>query len=173
MDTYECVKTKLDIHDFNSRTVPADLKLKILEAGRLTGSERNSQHWRFILVQERQRLQRLAEDSITGKWVKAANFAIIVLTDPRYIFNMLDSGRAIQDMQLAAWNYGVASGIFTGIKTEELRKDFDVPRELNPTVVVGLGYPARKILGKKNRKPLEDVAFLNKYGNNLTPEISL
>lgn len=171
MDTCECIKTKLDIHDFSSRTVPADLKLKILEAGRLTGSERNSQHWRFILVQERQSLERLAEDSITGKWVNAADFAIIVLTDPRYKFSALDSGRAVQDMQLAAWNYGVASGIFTGIKAEELRKDFNIPREINPTVVAGFGYPARKLVGKKNRKPLEDVAFLDKYGNNLKPKM--
>jgi len=171
LDTYECVKTKLDIHDFSSKAVPADLKLKTLEAGRLTGSERNIQHWRFILLQERRSLERLAEDSTTGKWAKAANFAIIVLTDPQHKFNMLDSGRAIQDMQLAAWNYGVASGIFTGIKAEELRKDFDIPRELNPTVVVGFGYPARKIFGKKSRKPLEDVAFLEKYGNNLKPKM--
>jgi len=95
--------------------------LKILEAGQLTGSERNSQDWRFILVQERQSLEKLADDSITGKWVKAANFAIMVLTDPHHIFNALDSGRAIQDTQLAAWDHGVASDIFTRMETEELR----------------------------------------------------
>jgi len=170
LDTYECIKTKLDIHDFSSRMVPPDLRLKILEAGRLTGSERNSQHWRFILVRERRSLERLMDDSISGKWIKAANFAIIVLTDPRYVFNALDTGRAIQDMQLAAWNYGVASGIFTGIRAEELRKDFNIPTELNPTAVVGFGYPDRKIIGKKSRKPLEDIAFLDKYGNNLKPK---
>jgi hypothetical protein len=34
-------------------------------------------------------------------------------------------------------------------------------------VVVGFGYPARKIVGKKNRKPLEEIAYSNKFGQPL------
>jgi len=170
MDAYECIATKLDVREFSSKAVPSDIKLKVLEAGRLTSSERNSQHWRFILVQERQGLERLAEDSFTGKWVKDANFAVIVLTDPQYRFHLLDTGRAIQDMQLAAWNFGVVSSIFTGITEEDIRKDFDIPKDMSPTAVVGFGYPDRKVSGrKKNRKPLEDVAFLERYGNHFEP----
>jgi nitroreductase len=49
-----------------------------------------------------------------------------------------------------------------------LRKDFGIPNELVPSVVVGFGYPRRKLTGRrKNRKPLAEVAFLEKYGNRL------
>jgi nitroreductase len=171
MDAYECVATKLDVREFDSRYVPAEVKLKVLEAARLTGSGINNQHWRFILVQERDRLKLLAEDSTTGGWVAQANFAVIVLTDPKFGFHLIDAGRAAQDMQIAAWNFGVTSCLYTGFKVEDLRKDFGIPKNLNPSVVVGFGYPARKIVGKtKDRKPLSTLAFLNNYENRLEPE---
>jgi len=170
MDAYECVATKLDVREFDSRNVPSDVKLKVLEAARLTGSGMNNQHWRFILVKERDRLRRLAEDSATGSWVAGANFAVIVLTNPKYGFHLIDAGRALQDMQIVAWNYGVVSRIYTGMKGEDLRKDFDIPKDLSPTVVVGFGYPTRKILGKKNRRPLGELVFLERYDQRFDPQ---
>lgn len=169
MDAYEYVVSMLDVREFSSRSISDEVKAKVLEAGRLAGSGMNSQHWRFILVQERRGLERLAEDSSTGKWVAGSNFAVIVLTNPKYGFHLIDAGRAVQSMQIAAWDFGVVSCIFTGIKEEELRRDFQIPKEMNPSVIVGFGYPARKVSGKKkNRKPLTEIAFLEKYGNNFT-----
>jgi len=166
MDAYACVATKLDVREFSAKNVPPDVKLKILEAARLTASGMNVQHWRFVLVQERGGLKRLAQDSTTGAWVEGSNFAVIVLTNPKYPFHLIDAGRAVQDMQLAAWNFGVASCVYTGVRQEALREDFSIPREMNPSIIVGFGYPAREILGKrKNRKPLSDLVFLGKYGN--------
>ena len=165
MDAYDCVATKLDVREFDTRAVPQEVKLKVLEAGRLTGSGINNQHWRFILVQEPDGLRKLAHDSTTGRWVENANFAVIVLTNPKYGFHLIDAGRATQDMQVAAWNYGVTSCIFTGIDKEALHKDFEIPKEMNASVVIGFGYPARKITGKKkNRKPITEIAYLDRYG---------
>jgi nitroreductase len=70
-------------------------------------------------------------------------------------------------MQLAAWDQRVGSGLFTGIKEEKLRKDFEIPRELSPTVVLGFGYPARKLIGKrKNRLPTQELIYYEKYGES-------
>ena len=157
--------SKLDIRQFEAKKVPADVKLKVLEAARASGTGLNKQEWRFILVQEREAIKRLAEDSTSGGWVAGANFAVIVLADPKLGFHLIDSGRAIQNIQLAAWDQGVISGLYTGFKEERMRKDFAIPDELKPTVVVGFGYPVKKILGKKNRKPLSELAFVDKYGN--------
>jgi len=167
MDAREAVKTKLDVREFTSRPVPSSIKRSVLEAARLTQSGNNSQHWRFILVQDPKNLEKMAEDSSWGKWVAGANFAIIVCTDPTKGYHMIDAGRAVQDMQLMAWDHGVASGVFTGIKEAEFRRDFGIPKNLNPTISVGFGYPRRKLRGRKKRKPLSEVAFLEKYGNRL------
>ncbi len=171
MEVYDYVITKLDIREYSQKEIPKDIKLKILEAARSTGSGKNLQHWRFIVVKDKENLKKLADDSITGKWIVNANFAVIVLTDPKYPFHLIDAGRVVQNMQIAAWGYGIASCIFTGINKEKLRKDFNIPEDLEPSVVVGFGYPVKKIKGKKNRKPLNELVFIEKYGNPFNQEL--
>lgn len=167
MNATDAVRTKLDVREFIPKPVPSEVKKAVLDAARLTQSGSNTQHWRFILIEKKESLKKLAEDSSWGKWVEGANFAVVVCTDPTKNFHMIDAGRAVQDMELTAWDHGVASGVFTGIKAQEFRRDFGIPEDLNATIVVGFGYPARKLLGKKNRKPLSEVAFLEKFGNPL------
>jgi nitroreductase len=166
MDTFECLTTKLELREFSAQDIETEVRLKVLEAARLTGTGLNTQHWRFIVVENKGNLKKLAQDSTSGSWVAGANFAIIVLTNPKYKFHLIDAGRVIQNMQLAAWNQGVGSGLFTGIKEAELRNDFGIPQDLDPTVIVGFGYPARKLVGKKkNRLPLNELVYYEKYGD--------
>lgn len=166
MDTFECITTKFEVRNFDTRTVPPEIKLEILEAARSTGTGLNTQHWRFILVEDKNDLSKLAEDSTSGKWVAGANFAILVLTNPRYNFHLLDAGRVIQSMQLAAWSREVASGLFTGYQEDRLRSDFAIPRVLNTSAVLGFGYPARKFIApRKNRLPLDKLVYSGRYGN--------
>jgi nitroreductase len=167
MDAFECIRTKLEVREFSTRDVPSEIRLKVLEAARLTGTGLNTQHWRFILVDNKQNLKKLAEDSTSGNWVAGANFAIIVLTNPKYNFHLIDAGRVLQNMQLAAWNNDVGSGLFTGVREEKFRSDFGIPNELSPTVIVGFGYPAIELTGKrKNRLPLNKLVYYEKYGNS-------
>lgn len=95
MDATEAVRTKLDVREFASKPVPAEVKLAVLEAARLTQSGSNSQHWCFILVQKPENLRTMTNDSPSGKWVAGANFAVIVCTDPTRGYHMIDAGRAV------------------------------------------------------------------------------
>jgi nitroreductase len=170
LDTIKTILTKLDVRQFDKKKVPAEVKLKVLEAARATGTGINKQHWRFVLVQDKEAVQRLGEDSTSGGWVAGADFAVIILTDPQLGFHLIDAGRAAQDMQLAAWDQGIISGLYTGFKEERMRKDFAIPSNLKPTIVIGFGYPAEKILGKKDRMPLSELASVDKFGNKLEPK---
>lgn len=164
MDTYEAIRTKLDIREFESKRVDDEAKAKILEAARLTASSMNSQHWRFILVQDPENIVALSQDSTTGAWVRGADFAVIVIIDPKIPGSTIDAGRATQDMQLAAWELGVASGVYTGFRAQDIRTDFGIPEGLAPSIVVGFGYPKKKTTGRKNRKPLSEIAFQERFG---------
>lgn len=167
MDVFECIRTKLDIRGFSNSEVSEEIILKILEAARLTGSALNTQHWRFILVKDKGNIKKLADDSTSGKWVANASFAVIILTNPKYDPHMIDAGRVLQNMQLAAWSEGVGSGLFTGVIEEKLRKDFEIPNDLNPTVIMGFGYPATKITGnRKNRLTIDKLVSYERYDGN-------
>lgn len=167
MDTVDCIATKLDIREFGNDNVPQNVISSILDSARYSGSGLNTQHWRFIVIKEKNNIKKLADDSTSGKWIVGANFAIILLTDPNYGFHLLDAGRVIQNMQLSAWDNGVGSGIYTGIKDDKMRNDFKIPINLNISAVVGFGYPKKSITGKrKNRKPINELAFSEVYGNS-------
>ena len=62
MDTFDCIATKLDIREYSKQKVPIEIREKILEAARLTGTGLNTQHWRFIVVEDKDNLNKLAED---------------------------------------------------------------------------------------------------------------
>ena len=165
MDTFDCIATKLDVREFIDKDISSEIRKEILEAARLTGTGLNTQHWRFVIITEKDNLKKLAQDSTSGSWISGASFAVMVLTNPKYGFHMIDAGRVVQNMQLAAWNRGVYSCLFTGIKEAELRKDFGIPEDLSPTVIVGFGYSPWKLIGKKkNRLPIDTLVYNEMYG---------
>ncbi|MBA3749605.1 MAG: nitroreductase family protein [Nitrosopumilus sp.] len=169
MDTFDCITSKIEVRDFrssNSNDISYDLRLKILESARLTGSALNSQPWRFILVENKDNLKKLSEDSTSGKWVSGSTFAIIILTNPKYRFHLMDAGKVVQNMQLAAWNFAIGSGLYTGINEHKVKNDFNIPDDLNPTVIVGFGYPKNKIVGKKKKRlSIGELVSYEVFGN--------
>jgi nitroreductase len=166
LETFDAIASVLDVREYADRPVSKEVKFRVLEAGRLTGSGSNRQHWRFLLLQKKEDLKKLAQDSKWGKWVEGSNFAIVILTDPKLPYHMIDAGRSVQDMKLAAWDMGVASGVFTSIDEKKLRSDFGIPQSMDPTITVGFGYPKRKITGKrKQRNALSEVSYIDRYDN--------
>ena len=164
MDTFECIISKLEVREFMRKEVESELKQRILESARKTGSGLNLQHWRFILVEDKKNLSQLASDSTSGAWIAGADFAIVILTNPTLHFHLIDAGRVAQNMQLTAWNEGVGSGLYTGIKEGNLRNDFKIPDDLTPSIILGFGYPTKALTGKKkNRLPLTQLVYKEKY----------
>jgi nitroreductase len=70
-------------------------------------------------------------------------------------------------MILTAWGDGVGSN-WTGFAgLEAVRKEFGLPDAYDVLAVVPLGYPKRKILGKKKRKPFNEVVSGERFGTPL------
>jgi nitroreductase len=172
MDAYEGVITKLDYRRYSDQPVSDETKRKVLQAARRSATGKNTQHWRFIVVEEPERLERLAAISLTGKWVAGANFAVIVLTDPAHGFHAIDAGRVAEDMQIAAWNDGVVSCVYTGMQYGDMRAEFGIPESLDSTIVVGFGHPLGKVTGRKKRRvPLGELASSETFGEPLRADL--
>ncbi len=166
MTVTEAIETRIELREFADESVDDRTKRSILEAGRLAPSGKNTQHWRFILLDEEAALAALAEESPTAGWVAGADFAVAICTDPARSFNELDAGRAATHMQLVAWEHDVGSCLFTADR-DPIRQQLDVPDAYDLTAVLGFGYPDREIRGKKNREPLDAVAFHGAFGRQL------
>lgn len=163
MDVMEAIETRLELRDYADEPVDDEIKRTVLDAGRLAASGSNLQHWRFILVDDRDALEGLADRSPTGGWVANADFAVVILTDAEKAFNEIDAGRAATHMQLAAWERGVGSRLYT-VDQPAVLEYLEVPEDFDLTLVLGFGYPDREIKGVKDREPLETIAFRGTFG---------
>ena len=52
MDAYLAAVAKREVREYTDRPVPEDVLTKILEAGRATGSAKNTQPWRFVVLKK-------------------------------------------------------------------------------------------------------------------------
>jgi nitroreductase len=164
MDVVEAIRTLLAVRNYRDTPIPDDVVRRIVEAGRLTGSGMNRQPWHFIVIRDRDMLRRLGALASSGPYVAQAPLAIVVATD-RSRFAVSDASRAIQSMLLAAWADGVGSNWVGFGGLDDAKALLDVPANLDVLAILPFGYPARHVgRGKKQRKPLGDVAHLERYG---------
>ena len=156
------------IREYDDKPLPDEVVRRIVEAAHLTASASNRQPWHFVLVRERDRVRKLGELIRTGRYTSGAAAAVIVAYEREFgQYGMSDASRAIQSMILVAWGDRVGSN-WTGFGgMEEVRKEFGIPDTYDVVAVIPFGYPKRRVIGRKKRKPFHEVVSAERFGNPL------
>ena len=115
----------------------------IVNAGRLSGSSKNTQPWSFVAVRERAALEQLATcGQYAGHLAGAAMAVALVTPDPFTRSSVpFDLGRATQNMMLAAWGHGVGSVMATIYQPDKAAEILGVPDEYVIPWCISFGYP--------------------------------
>src|SRR3989337_736952 len=79
MDAYECIRSKRDTRAYADKPIPRRALHRILQAGRLAGSSKNSQPCRFVVLREDARKAELAACGQFARHVPQAPLAIAVV----------------------------------------------------------------------------------------------
>jgi nitroreductase len=137
---------------------------RILDAGRVSGSGANRQPWRFLALRDRPLLERVAETVYEPVNVRGANLAVAIVVSDSPGF---DSGRAAQNMMLAAWNEGVTSCPNGMPDPSKAAEALGLPENERPLNILSFGYPARprdpesrsaeEWIARAKRKPFDEV----------------
>ena len=156
MDAYRCIVTKRDSRSYVDKPIAEEALRRILQAGRMAGSSKNTQPCRFVVLRDPQRKAELASCGQFAQHVPAAAAAIAVCLPPAG--GDFDAGRAAQNMMLAAWNEGVASCPVSMHDREGARRTLGLPEGWRVAVVLALGYPQPGVpLGRGiKREPPEE-----------------
>ena len=158
MDAYRAVVDKRDQRAFVPKPLPEEALRRILQAARMTGSSKNSEPNRLVVVRDRERLAALAGIGAFAKFLaNAAVVVVIAQTQP----HEFDAGRCAQNMMVAAWNDGIGS-CPAHLPEAEVAKLLRIPRDAHVNRVIGFGYvdPARANAPKsvaRRRKPLDEL----------------
>ena len=156
MDAYRAIVDKRDQRAFLPRPLPEETLRRILQAGRMTGSSKNREPNRFVVVRDPGRLAAIAALGPQARWLAAAAVLVAIVQTERHEY---DAGRCAQNMMVAAWNDGVGS-CPAHVPEGELGGLLGVPAGLHVNRVIGFGYvdPARTAPPRsvaRRRLPLE------------------
>ena len=135
MDTYLAIASKRDVRDYAATPIPLKVRDRILDAGRLSGSSRNTQKWEFVEVSGT--AQELLADAVYAPENVRTATLVIAIVGEAFAF---DVGRCVQNMMLGAWAEGVGS-CPNGIRDPEAAAEI-CGGEVK--AVISFGYPAKQ-----------------------------
>ena len=165
------------VRRFSEREIPPEVLDAVLEVGRWTGSAKNTQPWRVIVVTERETLAALSKLGQYAGHIAGARCALVQVMDGAN--NAFDCGRLAERLMVAAWAHGLGScigSLFPDENVSAAKQLLGVPEEKWVRHILSLGYPAddtahristtpgtRSAIPSMGRKPMREFATRERY----------
>lgn len=140
MDADTCILTKRDSRAYADQAIPEATLERVLRAGRMAGSSKNTQPWRFVVLRDAARKAELAACGQFAQHLPAAPVVVAVVLAPGG--GDFDAGRAAQNMMLVAWAEGITSCPVAMHDRECASRLLGVPEGHRVAIVLAFGYPA-------------------------------
>ena len=163
MELKEVIKNRKSIREYEDKPIPEDKLLRVLEAARLAPSGGNRQEWRFVIVRDIQRRQKLVQAAEGQTFVGQAPVVIAAVAtqpNPMMICGVpayaVDLSIAVDHITLAAVDEGLGTCWIGAFSQDAARKILNVPAKYKIVALMPLGYP--KEPGRpKTRKSLDEI----------------
>ena len=177
LDAVDQMKKVRQARLYQDRPVAEETLNTLLDVARWTGSSRNTQPWRFIVVQDKDQLKAISEIRTPINWVADAPLAIaIVLNGESAISEAYDEGRVTERLLVAARLLGLGGGTaWFGDDAQQARgkEILGIPAEFTARSVVVIGYPKQFKDHRPNpatpgRRPLSELVSYGKLGTTST-----
>ena len=180
MKFIDLVKKRESTRKYSNRPVPRELIDQCLEAARLAPSACNSQPWSFIVVDDEETRNQVAEASMSGlysmnKFAETAPVIIVAITEKSIYaarmggmlrgvkYNLIDIGIACDHLTLQATELGLGTCWLGWFNERAIKKVLNLPRKTQIDVVLTMGYPDPSTPHRqKLRNPLDKIRRFNK-----------
>ncbi len=156
MDIFEIIRTRRSIRKYKNESPSEVMIIKCIEAALYAPSARNSQPWSFILVKNKETIQKLSKAQPYTKFLENAPYVIVALADEKKSNHWLeDMGCAIMALLLEAHSIGLGAcwgAIYNPDSMERenhVRQVLDIPKNLRIIACIGIGYPDETPSSKK------------------------
>jgi len=171
----ELIKSLRSVRLFSQREVPDDVLLDILDAGRWTGSAKNTQPWDLIVVKSRENLAALATCGRYAGHLAGATLAIALVMRGDDVATLMDEGRLMQNLMLGAWAHGVGSciaSIYPADNQQRACELLGIPSDRYLRTMLSIGYPAGPQALRlpenapipRGRRPMADLVSWERFG---------
>lgn len=173
-------KHRRSVRNFLDKPVEREKIMMCLEAARVAPSACNSQPWKFIVVDDRERKNRLCEEAFSGVYMtnsfcRTAPVIVAVVSEKSKFlariggmfrglkYYLIDIGIACEHFVLQAEDLGLGTCWIGWFNEQAVKSVLNIPRNRKIDVLIALGYYDREQLGEQNREPIEKIASFNVY----------
>jgi nitroreductase len=168
---FDAIRTKRDTRRYSDRPIPEAALRRILQAGRMAGSSKNTQPVRFVIVRDQAHKEELAACGDFSAHLPSAPVAVAVVLLPDG--GAFDAGRAAQNMMVAAWAEGITSCPTSMHRPECAAAVLRLPPDHRVQVVLPFAYPAEEAepdaRRPRPRLPLADYVHEEYWGEPGAP----
>ena len=176
MDVFEAMRRRRMHRRFTDEPVAKEVLAQLVHAATLAPMGGNELVRRLIVVTD-PRLVKTVRD-VTPSFLANATAVIVVCTDleraeasmgrqGRDILSLLDAGAAAENVALAAPALGVGVSFVRSVNDSALREVLDLPGQVRPDVLVGVGHPAPTPSPAAPRRAA--VIFRDRFGEPWDP----
>lgn len=168
----ENIMTRTSIRQYQpGRAIPKDTVELLLRAAMAAPTAVNCQPWQFIVIDNRETLDSLAQILPNAKMLGQASIAIIPCGDLSKTFEaepsfwIQDVSAATENLLLAAHSLGLGA-VWTGVyptheRVADVSKHLGLPANVIPLAVVPIGYPEGEQQPKDKWNP--DAVHYNRW----------
>lgn len=168
MQLDQAIKNRRSVRVFFEKKVSQKLINEIIESANFAPSACNRQAWKFIIIDDNQKL-KLLSDLGGAHFIKNAPQAILIvysnLTDnAEYLDYIQSASAAIQNMQLKIFSLGLGSCWVDNLPNKKtVRKIFSIPRTYDPIALVVFGYPKIQPRPIRRKFPVQEIMSSNSF----------
>ena len=166
MEARLAIASRREVRDYAETPIPTEVEQRILDAGRLAGSSKNSQPWRFLVVESSETRGQLANLVFEPGNIRGARLIVAIVVSGKGPL-AFDAGRCAQNMMLAAWDQGVGSCPNGMPDADAVAGLLRLGEGERPAIVLTFGYPAKardpsartteEWSARAKRKPLDEL----------------
>jgi nitroreductase len=179
-DFLDLVRSRQSVRGYAPRPVEKDKIERCLEAARLAPSACNAQPWTFIVVDDVDLKNRLADLTADrwlplNHWTKQAPVHVAVVVEQANLtarigakvkkrdFSWIDLGIAAEHFCLQAAAEGLGTCMLGWFKEDKACDLLKVPAGKRLGLIITLGYPADEQIRPKIRKQMDRMVRWNRY----------
>lgn len=165
METFDAIRSRRNVRQYQNRPITDDDLTRILEAARRTPSSKNEQRWDLVVVRDPDRLQRLSEVWQGARHIPGTAATIALVgpdPDEQRVRESVayDMGQLTMSVMLAAADLGIGTGHSSVHDQDVARAVLELPDDRRCWWLIGLGHPADRPLSpiqQPDRRPLDDL----------------
>jgi len=172
MELIDIIKGRRAVRRFEDKPISIEDMKKILEAAIWAPSGSNIQPWEFILVMDKENIEKIKLVS-PGLFGNPQALVVVCLNKERAKkggkmgeeMARLDLGISAQNMMLMAYSLGIGSCPVVSFNKIALKELLNIPEHVDPVIILIFGYPKRWPRAPRRRE-FKEVVHVEEFGKH-------